>query len=336
MGIKEQADDSVYNRRSMELNSTASVAVTKNRTPMRKAWNTALQYKYFYLMVLPILLWYLFFSYGPMYGVTLAFKTFHFNKGILGSPWIGFAHFKELLHDPDFRNAFTNTIIISVMKLLITFPLPIILAILMNEFSRTVARRFFQTIFTFPHFISWVVLAGIISNILSKDGIFNQITALFGVDPMSPLVDENAFRPMLYITHVWKEIGWDSIIYLAALAGINPELYEAAEMDGANRFQRLIYIAWPGIKGTVAIMLVLSVGHLMALGSSFDQIFNLYSSPVYSVSDTIDTYVYRASFTTGADFGLMTAVGLVKSVINLILLVAANWLVKRLGEEGLY
>lgn len=287
-------------------------------------------------MVLPIVVWYALFSYAPMYGITLAFKTFNFSKGILGSPWVGLQHFQEMYTDPDFRNAFKNTVIISFAKLLVTFPLPILLAIVLNEFSRTKAKRFFQTIITFPHFISWVILAGIISNILSKDGIFNQLLALFGGEPMSPLVDQTSFRPMLYITHVWKEVGWDSIIYLAALAGINPELYEAAEIDGANRFQRLLYIAWPGIKGTVAILLILNVGHLMALGSSFEQIFNLYSAPVYTVADTIDTYVYRASFGTGTDFGYTTAVGFVKSFINLVLLIIANTVVKKMGEEGLY
>lgn len=309
---------------------------TPYRTTRRVAWNTMVQYKYHYLMVLPVILWYILFCYVPMYGVTLAFKSFDFSKGILGSPWIGLENFRTIMNDQEFWNAFQNTLIISLAKLFIHFPLPIILAIVMNEFSRNRARQFFQTIFTFPHFISWVVLAGILTNILSNDGVFNQLLGLFGKEPISPLVDETSFRPMLYITHVWKEIGWDSIIYMAALAGINPELYEAAEIDGASRFQRLLYVAWPGIKSTVAILLILTVGHLMSVGSSFEQIFNLYSSPVYSVADTIDTYIYRTTFTVGADFGYMTTVGLIKSVINLVLLVIANMTVKKMGEQGLY
>jgi len=222
------------------------------------------------------------------------------------------------------------------MKLLIGFPAPIILAIILNEFSRNTAKRFFQTVLTFPHFISWVVLAGILTTIFSRDGVVNQSFLALGWETISPLTDADSFRPMLYMTHIWREIGWDSIIYLAALAGINPELYEAAEVDGANRFQRLVNIAWPGIKSTVAILLILNVGQLLTNGASFDQIFNLYSSPVYEVADVIDTYVYRTSFTVGADFGYTTAVGLVKSVISLVLLVAANTIVKRMGEEGLY
>lgn len=306
------------------------------RKPKKNLWKTMIQYKYFYLMVLPVLVWYVLFSYAPMYGVTLAFKTYDYSGGILGSPWVGFQHFQNILTDADFRTAFKNTMIISLMKLVIHFPMPIILAILLNEFSRNRAKRFFQTVLTFPHFISWVVLAGIISILLSRDGAINQIVMLFGFDSISPLTDAAWFRPILYITHVWREVGWDSIIYLAALAGINPELYEAAEMDGANRFQRLLNIAWPGMKSTVAILLILHVGQLLSQGASFDQIFNLYSSPVYSVADVIDTYIYRTSFQVGGDFGYMTAAGLIKSVISLALLALANTIVKRMGEEGLY
>ncbi|MDQ8737997.1 ABC transporter permease subunit [Paenibacillus sp. LHD-38] len=312
------------------MRSGASVGTTK------KLWTTMLQHKYFYLMVLPVLIWYALFAYAPMYGVTLAFKTFDYSGGILGSPWIGLEHFQKIWTDADFHMAFKNTIIISLMKLLINFPMPIILAILLNEFSRKTAKRFFQTVLTFPHFISWVVLAGIITNILSRDGVVNQIIMFLGFESVSLLTDSASFRPLLYLTHMWREVGWDSIIYLAALAGINPELYEAAEMDGANRFKRLLHIAWPGIKSTVAILLILHVGQLLTQGASFDQIFNLYSSPVYSVADVIDTYIYRTSFQIGGDFGYMTAAGLIKSVISLVLLVLANTIVKRMGEEGLY
>ncbi|MGO4374055.1 hypothetical protein AB4Z21_25495 [Paenibacillus sp. MCAF20] len=210
------------------MRSEASVGTTK------KLWKTMLQHKYFYLMVLPVLIWYAMFAYAPMYGVTLAFKTFDYSGGILGSPWIGFEHFQKIWSDADFQTAFKNTIIISLMKLLINFPMPIFLAILLNEFSRKTAKRFFQTVLTFPHFISWVVLAGIITMILSRDGVVNQIIMSLGFESIAPLTDSESFRPLLYLTHMWREVGWDSIIYLAALAGINPELYEAAEMDGAN------------------------------------------------------------------------------------------------------
>ncbi len=293
-------------------------------------------YRYFYLMLIPVVIWYIVFSYAPMYGISLAFKNYHYNKGILGSPWVGFMHFKEILSDFQFIKAFKNTIIISLGKLLFHFPTPIILAIALNEITRSRAKRVFQTVFTFPHFISWVVLAGIIKNILGESGVVNQLIYALGGSTNSFLSNPTVFRPVLYVTHIWKEMGWDSIIYLAALANIGQELYEAAEIDGAGRWQKIVHITWPGIRPTVAILLILTVGQMLNVGSSFDQIFNLYNAPVYGVADTIDTYIYRTTFTTGANFGYMTALGSLKSVINLILISLANFAVKKSGEQGLF
>ena len=297
---------------------------------------TIWKYRYYYLMLLPVVVWYAIFCYVPMYGVTLAFKSYNFKLGILDSPWIGLENFTQMFSDFQFMKAFGNTIIISLGKLIFHFPLPILLALLMNEISNGKIAKFFQTVFTFPHLISWVVLSGIIINIFGSSGIFNQIRDYLGLDTISLLTDSNTFRPMIYITHIWKEIGWDSIIYMAALSGINPELYEAAKIDGANRLGRAIHVSWPGIKSTVAILLILAIGNTMGIGSSFDQIFNLYSSPVYSVADTVDTYIYRTTFTTGANFGYTTAIGLFKSLINLVLIFTANKVVKLMGEDGLY
>ena len=323
----------------MDANSaeTYGAVAGKKRSMLNSIW----QCRYFYIMLAPVVAWYLIFCYMPMYGVTLAFKTYNYNLGILGSPWIGIQNFKDILNDFQFWIAFKNTVIISLGKLIFHFPTPIILAILINELTRTKMKKFYQTVFTFPHFISWVVLSGILTNILGQTGVFNQIAVLLGGEASSPLVQASTFRPVLYITHIWKEIGWDSIIYLAALAGINPELYEAAAIDGANRFQKIMHVAWPGIRGTVAILLILTVGQIMSgggamTGSSFDQVFNLYSAPVYDVADTVDTFVYRTAFTVGTDFGYMTAVGFVKSAINLILLYTANFAVRKFGEQGLF
>lgn len=312
----------------IKANKTATLE--KNSTLL----NRILFHKYFYIMLIPVLVWYLIFTYFPMYGVMLAFKSYNF-KGILASPWVGLENFKDLMGDPSFWTAFRNTIIISFGKLVFTFPAPIIFAILISEVSRNKLRRVYQTIFTFPHFISWVVLSGIIINIFSQAGLYNQFVQALGGKQTALLVDTEFFRPMLYVTHIWKEIGWDSIIYLAALAGINPEIYEAASIDGANRFQRIIHITWPGISSTVAILFILAIGGVMN-GGGFDQIFNLYSAPVYSVADTIDTYVYRGSFSAGMDFGYTTAVGLVKSIINLFMLYMANTLVRKFGESSLF
>lgn len=293
-------------------------------------------YKYYYLMLLPIVIWYLIFAYAPIYGITLAFKNFDFRGGILGSPWIGLEHFRQILNDSEFLSAFRNNIIISLGKLLFHFPTPVILAIMLYEITLNRTKRFFQTVLTFPHFISWVVLSGILINILGQDGVINKLVTLTGSESVSFLTNSGTFRPVLYITHIWKEIGWDSIIYIAALAGINPELYESAEMDGANRWQRILHITWPGIRPTVAILLILTVGQMLNYGNTFDQVFNLYSAPVYGVGEIIDTYVYRSAFVTGANLGYVTAVGFFKSVVNLVMIFLANTVVKKLGEQGLF
>lgn len=295
-----------------------------------------LYYKYFYIMLIPVVAWYAVFAYAPMYGITLAFKTFHYGKGIIGSPWIGVQHFQELMVDMNFWLAFKNTVIISLGKLVFHFPTPIILAVMLNEFVFVRGKKVFQTLLTFPHFISWIVLAGIMTNILGQSGVINQLISALGGNPAAFLSDVNTFRPVIYVSHIWKEIGWDSIIYFAALAGIHPELYAAAQIDGANRWQKILYVSWPGIRPTVAILFILTVGQMLNIGSSFDQILNLYSSPVYGVADTIDTFVYRTTFTTGVDFGYMTAVGFLKSSINIIMIFFANLLVKKAGEQGLF
>ncbi len=315
-------------------NSEANIEII-SKPKKSNILNQVLKYKSLYIMLLPMIVFYLVFCYAPMYGVSLAFKTYDYSKGLIGSPWVGLEHFKELVSDMQFLTAVKNTLIISLGKLIFNFPAPILLALLINELAKSKLKKFYQTVFTLPHFISWVVISGIIINIFGSTGAFNQITAMFGIGPTSPLVQTNTFRPMLYITNAWKEMGWDSIIYLAALAGINPELYESAEMDGANRFQRMIHITWPGIRSTVSVLLILAVGNIMGSGS-MDQVINLYSAPVYSVADIIDTYIYRVTFTVGADFGYMTSIGLSKSIINLVLLYSANMLAKRFGEGGLF
>lgn len=288
-----------------------------------------------YAMLIPVLTWYLLFCYLPMGGITLAFKEFKINLGIWGSPLVGFKHFKSMFNNRDFWVAFKNTIIFSLGKLLFHFPVPIIIAVLLNEIKIPKVKKLFQTIFTFPHFISWVVLSGILMNIFASNGIVNQTFGALGWSEVAPLTEIGAFRPFIWISNIWKEFGWDAIIYMAALTSIDPQLYEAAEIDGANRFEKMLHITWPGIRGIVSTMLILQIGGIMS-GASFDQIFNLYSSPVYPVGDILDTYVYRQSFETGVNFGYTTAVGLLKSVIGIVFLLAANKTVTKMGEEGLF
>jgi len=292
--------------------------------------------KLLYLLLIPVVAWYVIFAYLPMGGLSLAFKTFRYDTGLWGSPWAGFVHFEKMFTDDNFWNAFKNTLIFSAGKLCILFPLPVILAIILNELTFPKIKKVFQTVFTFPHFITWVVLAGILINIFNSNGVVNAILSSLGLGTFSPLSTSSMFRQFIWISALWKEIGWDSIIYLAAFAGIDPGLYEAASIDGANRFQKMVHISWPGIRGTVVIMFILAVGSAMTNGASFDQVFNLYSPPVYDVADTLDTFVYRSSFEVGMNFGYTTAVGFLKSVINVVLIVTTNKIVSKTGEAGLF
>jgi putative aldouronate transport system permease protein len=288
-----------------------------------------------YVLLLPTLLWYIAFCYLPMGGITLAFKNFRYDVGMWGSPWVGMKHFQTMFKDAEFWRAFKNTLIFSLGKLVFHFPIPIIIAILLNELTHPRVKKFFQTVFTFPHFISWVVLSGILINLFSSSGIVNQILAMFGLPEVSPLVSEDSFRSFIWVSNIWKEFGWDSIIYMAALSGISPELYEAASIDGAGRFRKMVHVTWPGLKSTVAIMLILQIGGIMN-GASFDQVFNLYSPSVYSVGDILDTYIFRRSFAVGDNFGYTTAIGLFKSIIGMIMLILANKVITKSGEQGLF
>ena len=292
------------------------------------------RYKYLYLLLIPLAVYYIIFCYLPMYGIVLAFKSFDYSKGIIGSPWNNFQNFRDVFSNPGFWTAFRNTMIISLGRLVIEFPIPIILALLFDEISKRKFSRVFQTIFTFPHFLSWIILSGIIITLLGNNGIVNQLLALCGLPKNSVLMNGKSFLGLLFVSNIWKEAGWSTIIYLAAISGINPELYEAADIDGADRFQKMCVITLPAIKNTVVILLLLAVGNMMNGG--FDQIFNLYNPAVYSTSDILDTFVYRSAFTDATGFGFSTTVGFMKSIVNFILLFGADRIAKVLGNEGVF
>ena len=306
------------------------------------------QYQYFYVLLLPALLFYFVFNYIPIYGIVLAFKHYRFNTvGALGSlpvlayigqfmnmKWVGLQWFELLWGRPDFWRAFSNTLVISFLRLLFGFPAPIILALLINEVRRGGIKRLYQTVYTFPHFLSWVLGAGVLFGVLGTNGVLNQIIVELGGERIIFLIEPALFRGLLVGTEIWKSAGWGSIIFLAAIAGIDPQLYEAATIDGAGRWKSLMHITWPGIKTTAVILLILQVGNILNAG--FDQIFNMYNPAVLPVSDIIDTYVFRMSFQEPKNFGFTTAVGLFKSVINFALLMAANWGARLLGERGLF
>ncbi len=312
------------------------VTSVRSQKKWMRRWNQMKSDRLLYLLLLPVLAWYLIFCYLPMGGLTLAFKNFRYDMGLWRSPWIGVEHFIKMFQDDAFWNAMRNTLIFGAGKILILFPIPVLLAVILNEIRSEKIKRFFQTVFTFPHFITWVVLSGILINMFGSNGMVNASLAAMGLEKISPLSTSSMFRPFIWLSALWKEIGWDSIIYLAAFAGIDPGLYEAASIDGANRFQKMLYISWPGIRGTVAIMFILAIGSLMTNGASFDQVFNLYSEPVYDVADTLDTFVYRSSFGVGMNFGYTTAVGFLKSVINVVLILLTNRIVTKSGEAGLF
>ncbi|OUP06125.1 ABC transporter permease [Anaeromassilibacillus sp. An200] len=297
----------------------------------RKLRNDAL----YYVMLVPVLAWYAIFCYVPMAGITLAFRNFRFDGGLWNSPWVGMDNFVKMMSDAQFLVAVKNTVIIGVGGILFQMPCAIILAILINEIRGRRAKKFFQTVVTFPHFISWMVLGGILTSMFSSSGIINQVLGAIGLPSVSPLTSVDSFRPFIWISNIWKEIGWDSIIYIAAITSIDTGLYEAAEVDGASRLQKMWHITLPGIRSTIVIMLILAVGQLMNNGR-FDQIFNLYSAPVYSVGDTLDTYIFRESFVTGGlNFGYSTAIGLFKSVIGVVLISISNKIASR-ADEGLF
>lgn len=287
-----------------------------------------------HLMVLTGLVFLVIFAYIPMVGIVIAFQDFLPTKGFFGSPWVGLANFKYMFELPDTMLVLKNTVIIASWKIILGFVTPLVFALLLNEAKNSVIKRSVQTMVYFPHFLSWVILGGIFVDIFSLNGgAINQIIAFFGIRPIFFLGDKYWFRVIIILTDVWKEFGFGTIIYLAALAGIDPNQYEAAEIDGANRWKQVLHVTLPGI-ATVAVLLgTLSIGNVLNAG--FDQIFNLYNTLVLDTTDIIDTWVYRMGILK-AQYGLATAVGLLKSVIGLILITASYKLAKRFANYRIF
>lgn len=286
-----------------------------------------------YLLLIPGILWYVLFAYVPMSGLVLAFKTYKANLGIWASPWAGLKYFERLMQDPRFMASILTTMKINLGRLIITFPFAIILAVMFNEVRLGKFKKGLQTVFTFPHFLSWVVIAGIVTNVLAYDGMVNNVLGVFGMGPIKILGNEKAFVPLVYITEIWKSCGWSAIIYMAAIAGIDLEQYEAASIDGASRWQKIKSITIPCILPTITVMFILATGNVMTAG--FNQIFNLSNDAVKNVAETLDMYIYNISFKSTPEFGYSTALSLFRSVVNLVLLLFANTVSKKLGGNGL-
>lgn len=296
---------------------------------LRGKWRRNFQkYKYYYILLAPGLLYFLVFRYVPLMGVSIAFKDYRFVDGIWGSPWVGLKWFENLFTASDFMNVLGNTLIISLYKLVFCFPAPLLLALLFNELRNQTFKRTVQTIVYLPHFISWVVISGLLVTLLSPS---SGLISMFGMET-SPLIDPGTFRGLLVVSEIWKETGWETVIYLAAITSIGAEMYEAAKIDGAGRLQQILYITLPALKGTIAVLLILRTGKILSAG--FDQVYNLYSPIVYDVADIIDTYVYRIGLSMGR-FSLAAAAGLFQSVVGFVLVLITNRVTKSLGEEGL-
>ena len=288
------------------------------------------------LMFLPVVVYFFIFKYIPMGGIVIAFKNYKIKEGIFGSAWCGLDNFTKAFATPTFARSVQNTLIISGLKLLYGFPAPIILALMLNEVTHVRFKKTVQTISYLPHFLSWVVLAGMFQQLLSpSNGAVNAVLKqYFGLKESIYFLGSNQyFRGTLIVTDIWKNVGWSSILYLATISGIDPALYEAATVDGASRWQCTRYITIPSLVSTIVVMLILSIGSIMDAG--FDQVFNLYNSAVYQTGDIIDTYVYRYGL-GDMKYSLATAVGLFKNVIAFVLVVGTNLITRRISGEGIW
>lgn len=285
------------------------------------------------LMIMPAVIGFLLFSYFPIYGVIIAFQDYDPVFGFFDSDWVGFKHFINFFNDPYFGRIIRNTILLSFYKLLWAFAFPIVFALFLNELRSRIVKRTIQSISYLPHFLSMVVVVGLIQTLFGSNGPINALIHWLGGSNINFLVDPSWFRPMYISSAVWQQTGWDSIIYLAAMSSISSDLYEAVDMDGANRFQKMWHITLPGIRPTIIILLIFAVGHLV--GVEFEKVYLLYSPATYSTADVLQTYVYRRGI-VGGDFSYAAAIGLFNSVIALILIVTTNYLSKRLSSTSLW
>lgn len=315
--------------------------VVKNKTSTKKKKNYLKQAWPLYLMIAPMIVYLLIFNYYPMLGLQLAFKDWDPRGGIWNSPWAKnengqtdiFYNFKTLFSDPDFFKTFKNTLRISLLRLIIGFPIPIIITILLNEMPAKKFAKGFQIVSYLPHFISWIIISGILTSLTASQSTFqNFMMKLFGKEVYF-FTDNKLFLLLVIISDIWKEAGWATIIYFAAISNISQELYEAAAIDGANRLQKIIYITLPGIASAISINLILQAGNLVYGG--FDQIFNMYNKTVYEMGDILETYLFRIGI-NGGNYSIATALGLFNSIIAFILVLISNFIVKKIGGEPIW
>lgn len=303
------------------------------RTGLKEVKKDLLRNKYIYIMLFPVVAYYLIFHYQPMYGAQIAFKDFSPARGILGSEWVGLEHFKDFFNAYYFYRVLRNTILISIYDIFWGFPAPIILALLLNEVTSNYFKRMVQTLTYLPHFISIVVISGILIDFLARDGIINNLIRVFGIPPTMFMIEPGWFRTIYVASDVWQQLGWGSIIYLAALSGIDQELYEACKIDGGGRWRQTLSITFPGIMPTVVIMLILRLGKVMNVGA--EKVLLLYNSNTYETADVISTFIYRSGL-IDMNYSYSAAVGLFNSVINFTMLVIVNRISRKVSETSLW
>lgn len=291
------------------------------------------RHKWKYLIVIPIIVYFILFEYKPMYGIIIAFKKYRASLGIAESPWVGFANFERFLTDQYFWRAVRNTFTINILDLIFSFPVPIILALLLNEVKKPWFKKTIQTVTYLPHFVAAVVMCGLIENFCLSQGLFNDIIVWFGGERSNLLANSDNYYLIYTASDIWKSAGWGSIIYLAALAGVDQEQYEAAKIDGAGRWKQMIYVTLPSLMPMVSMKIVLQLGKILKGGGQ--KTLLLYQSLTYDVADVISSYVYRQGMGEG-DFSYSTAVGIFNSVVNVVFLLAANKAVKKMGESGIF
>jgi putative aldouronate transport system permease protein len=296
-------------------------------------WHRLIKERYLWLMALPGIVYFLLYKYIPMLGIVIAFQKYIPSKGFLQSDWVGLDNFQRIFDSPEIGRYFMNTVIISFYQIVFAFTVPIVIAILLNELKFEFFKKIVQTMLYLPHFLSWVVVAGIFYLLFQSDGQVNHLLASWGMQPINILSNEDNFRGMLVLQVIWKESGWGTIIYLAALTGIDPELYEAAKIDGAGRLKQIVHVTLPGIRSTIIILFILRLGTVLDVG--FEQVYLMLNSTVSEVGEVLDTYVYRMGVVNG-NFSFTTAVGLLKGIVGMILIVGANKIARTFGEKGVY
>lgn len=320
--------------KATDVQTGKNPALVVGKKRKTRFWEKLLQQKYLYLMILPGLIYFLLFKYVPMWGIVIAFQDYQPFLGITGSEWVGFKHFERLFTEPTFFMLLKNTLILFFLNLVVFFPIPIILALLLNEVRVALFKKFVQTLIYIPHFMSWVIVVSLSFVLLTVDGgLINEIIAYFGGEKINFLLNESWFRPMYILQVIWREAGWSTIIYLAAITAVDPRLYEAAKMDGANRLRRMWHVTLPAIRSVIVVLLILKIGDTLELG--FEHVYLLLNATNREVAEIFDTYVYTAGLKQG-QFSYSTAVGLFKAAVGLILVVFANRMAKKFGEEGIY